>query len=179
MSGKVLNCGHAGEAAPTPDRKRSPVPSQGRSACVPAPRCAAGAGPACGARRDARALCADPSPIPRGSHHMGEAAGHWAALPALPASTALDGPRDMHRQDTASAELAPATHRTLHNPRHHGRGQGTDLCSVMHTPETRAAGHPLLSLSDLVFRAVGFKRVALVWTVNSAFLVKGEPECLH
>lgn len=85
----------------------------------------------------------------------------------------------MHRQDTASVEPAPAAHRTLHNPRHHGRGQGTDLCRVMHTPETRAAGHPLLSLSDLVFRAVGFKRVALVWTVNSAFLVKGEPECLH
>ena len=50
---------------------------------------------------------------------------------------------------------------------------------MMYTPETRAASQPLLSLSDLVLRAAGFKGVAWAWTVNSALLVKGEPKRLH
>lgn len=59
------------------------------------------------------------------------------------------------------------------------RAACTDLSKMMYTPETRATSQPLLSLSDLVLRAVGFKGVAQFWTVNSALLVKGEPKCLH
>lgn len=59
------------------------------------------------------------------------------------------------------------------------RAACTDLSKMMYTPETHAASQPLLSPSDLVLRAVGFKGVAQFWTVNSALLVKGEPKRLH
>lgn len=88
MSRKFLNCGHAaGASPPGPQKGHLPPAREGqRVPQPPALRSAQGRTAVLRAGSDAmssvcRAL------LPGDSHHMWEAAGHWAASPALPGRT--------------------------------------------------------------------------------------------
>lgn len=130
--------------------------------------------------------CEHRAQLPGGSCHARGGGCRALGCPSGTASTNSRGWTQGHRQAGQAGQTPPLSQLWQHTEPciisgiiAETRAARTDLSKMMYTPETRAASQPLLSLSDLVLRAVGFKGVAWFWTVNSTLLVKGEPKCLH
>lgn len=173
---------------PTRTIKRSPAPGREGSACAPAPGpslCRRGGSRACRVPSSATS-CERRAWLPGGSCRTRGGGCRALGCPSGTASTNSRGWIQRHTQAGQAGQTPPLSRlrqRTkpciISSIIAETRAARTDLSKMMYTPETRAASQPLLSLSDLVLGAVGFKGVAWFWTVNSALLVKGEPKCLH